>query len=139
MFQKIIVAVDLTFKDNNLKTLRAGAAIAKANQGELRLVYVRYMLDVAAAYIPAETLKADEEDSLEGLRDLAKGVDLPSERVSVVSPVGRAYAEILAVASEFGADLIVIGPHSPSMAKFLLGSDAHRIVQHAPMSVLVVR
>ena len=79
------------------------------------------------------------EAALGKLKELAAATTLPDDRVSVVSPAGRVYSEVLVAAKDFDADLIVVGPHSPSMAKFLLGTDAGRIVRHAPMSVLVVR
>jgi universal stress protein G len=139
MFQRVLVAVDIAFREHHSKTLATAAELARAGDGHLRLVYVRYLIEAAVQYIPEETLRKDERDALTALRNLSASLDLPKDRVSVVSPVGRAYSEILKAAAEFAADVIVIGPHSPSMAKFLLGSDAHRIVQHAPISVLVVR
>ena len=45
----------------------------------------------------------------------------------------------LAEAEDWGADLIVVGSHRPTMATYLLGSNAKTIVRHAKCSVLVVR
>jgi nucleotide-binding universal stress UspA family protein len=42
-------------------------------------------------------------------------------------------------ATEWGADLIVVGSHRPVMSDYLLGSNAKTIVRHAQCSVLVVR
>jgi nucleotide-binding universal stress UspA family protein len=63
----------------------------------------------------------------------------PAERVSSVVRFGAVYPEVLAEAEEWGADLIVIGSHRPTMATYLLGSNAKTIVRHAKCSVLVVR
>ena len=49
------------------------------------------------------------------------------------------YAEILAVAEEAEADLIVVGSHRPAMKDYLLGTNAARVVRHARCSVLVAR
>jgi nucleotide-binding universal stress UspA family protein len=49
------------------------------------------------------------------------------------------YAEILSVAHEVGADLVVVGSHRPAMKDYLLGTNASRIVRHARCSVLVAR
>jgi hypothetical protein len=49
------------------------------------------------------------------------------------------YHEVLAEADAWGADLIIVGSHSPSMGTYLLGSNAQKIVRHANCSVLVVR
>jgi nucleotide-binding universal stress UspA family protein len=75
---------------------------------------------------------------------LAKAVDegAPShgpvveERVSV----GRASEEILKVATEQRADLIVMGTQgSGPLGRMLFGSTAHQVVRHATCPVLTVR
>ena len=53
--------------------------------------------------------------------------------------MGSVYAEVLDEAGRIGADLVVVGSHRPSMATYLLGSNAATIVRHARCSVLVVR
>ena len=47
--------------------------------------------------------------------------------------------ELLREATEWRADLIVVGSHRPVMSDYLLGSNAKTIVRHAQCSVLVVR
>jgi nucleotide-binding universal stress UspA family protein len=49
------------------------------------------------------------------------------------------YDQILALAQEVGADLIVVGSHRPAMKDYLLGTNAGRVVRHATCSVLVAR
>jgi Universal stress protein family len=49
------------------------------------------------------------------------------------------YAEILGVAEEAEADLVVVGSHRPAMKDYLLGTNAARVVRHARCSVLVAR
>ena len=49
------------------------------------------------------------------------------------------YAEVLGVAEEAEADLVVLGSHRPAMKDYLLGTNAARIVRHAHCSVLVAR
>jgi nucleotide-binding universal stress UspA family protein len=46
---------------------------------------------------------------------------------------------VLAEAQFWGADLIIIGSHKPSIRTHLLGSNAEKIVRHANCSVMVVR
>ena len=53
--------------------------------------------------------------------------------------LGSVYNEVLDEAEKTGADLVVIGSHRPTMATYLLGSNASTIVRHAKCSVLVVR
>ena len=49
------------------------------------------------------------------------------------------YAEVLGVAEEAEADLVVLGSHRPAMKVYLLGTNAARVVRHARCSVLVAR
>jgi universal stress protein F len=49
------------------------------------------------------------------------------------------YAEILGVAEEAEADLVVVGSHRPAMKDYLLGTNAARVVRRARCSVLVAR
>lgn len=139
MFQRILCAVDIGQSEVSEKTLSAAVEMARLTDGVLRLVYVRYMIERAIDYVPAELFRSDEQEVRKRLQEMAKATGLPDEKVSIVTPVGSAYHQVLAAAEEFEADLIVTGPHSPSMAKYLLGMDAARIVQHASVSVLVVR
>jgi nucleotide-binding universal stress UspA family protein len=53
--------------------------------------------------------------------------------------MGAVSDEVLSEAEIWGADLIIIGSHSPSMSTYLLGSNAQKIVRYANCSVLVVR
>jgi nucleotide-binding universal stress UspA family protein len=139
MFKRILAAVNLTDTETGKTTLATAANLAQLSGANIRLIHVRYILEEAMIYVPKDVLERDEKDAIRRLQDLAHEIDLPASRISVESPLGRVYAEVVAAAEQFSADLIVIGPHRPSMAKFLLGTDAGRIVHHSPISVLVVR
>ena len=53
---------------------------------------------------------------------------------------GKAHRQILAVAAEIGADLIMVGTHDhTAFERFLLGSTATRVVREAGCPVIVVR
>jgi nucleotide-binding universal stress UspA family protein len=53
---------------------------------------------------------------------------------------GKPVDQILRVAEEIDADLIVLGSHGARMAKrFLLGSVSDRVLEYAPCSVLIVK
>jgi nucleotide-binding universal stress UspA family protein len=54
--------------------------------------------------------------------------------------VGSAAEEILVLARDFGADLIVIGTHGrKGLAHVVLGSTAEKVVRLAPCPVFVVK
>ena len=53
---------------------------------------------------------------------------------------GRPSKEIPRVVKEFKVDLVVISTHNPQgSSRWIFGSDAERIVSHAPCPVLIVR
>ncbi|MCW5695410.1 MAG: universal stress protein [Bauldia sp.] len=137
MFSKILVAVDLLDPTKGKRILEAAAGFA--GSAEIRLIYVRYMMEAALKYIDQSSMAAEENAAVAELVELAARAGLPAGQVSGASPMGSPADRILAAAAEWKADLIVIGPHKPSAAKFFLGGEATRIVQRAEVSVLVVR
>jgi nucleotide-binding universal stress UspA family protein len=90
-------------------------------------------------FVPSTFDEEQQRDAEDRLAKLAASVELPAARVSSVVRLGSVYAEVLDEAERTGADLVVIGSHRPSMATYLLGSNASTIVRHATCSVLVVR
>jgi nucleotide-binding universal stress UspA family protein len=77
------------------------------------------------------------EKVFEGLRRRAKERDLDLESRVLV---GHAAEQILRLAAETGADLIVVGYRGRSaIREWLFGSTSRRVVSHAGCSVLVVR
>jgi nucleotide-binding universal stress UspA family protein len=90
-------------------------------------------------YVPPEFDKSQEERALQALEQISAGLAFPKDSISHNVRFGGIYVEILAEAEEWGADLIVIGSHRPSMATYLIGSNAKTIVRHAKCSVLVIR
>jgi universal stress protein A len=71
------------------------------------------------------------------LNDLAKPLNIPTERQNVVS--GSPKTEIIRLALELSAELILIGSHGRHGVGVLLGSTATSVIHHAPCDVLAVR
>ncbi|WP_363350153.1 universal stress protein [Methylocystis echinoides] len=141
MFKKILVPVDLSEPDMTKLALDAALALAKTgSEASLRLINVQPLVPVAFVdYIPPNFDEEMREAAEKEIADLAAKVDLPGERVSSTVRFGAVYPEVLAEAEDWSADLIVVGSHRPTMATYLLGSNAKTIVRHAKCSVLVVR
>jgi len=138
-FRRILVAVD----DSVVAAIAfdTGVALARALQAELALVHV---VDPAAAAVGVDlpsTLALEPITRVEAERMLAvfaaRAALTPAPREFV--RVGRPAAEIVAVANEWPADLVVIGSHSKGVIRrALLGSAAAGVVAHARCPVLVV-
>jgi nucleotide-binding universal stress UspA family protein len=139
MFRRILLAVDLA-DEHPEKGLAEALELVKAGDGALRLVNVQPLLPATfMEYVPADFDAQQERRAHEALHAMAAKIALPADRVSCTVASGGVYHELLRVASEWGADLLVVGSHRPSMADYLLGSNAKTIVAHAQCSVLVVR
>jgi nucleotide-binding universal stress UspA family protein len=140
MFKTILVPVDLADIEAAQPALDQAAALAEGTDGSVRLIHVRPILPAPALDFVPDTFEAEQQASAEErIADIAATIPLPAEQVSAVVRTGSVYGEVLAEADRIGADLIVVGSHRPSMASYLLGSNAATIVRHASSSVLVVR
>ena len=140
MFKKLLVPVDVADVDAAKPALDRAVAMANASDGTLRLIYVRSILPVTyMEFVPPSFDDEQQRDSERKLAEIAAGIALPRDRVSAVVRLGSVYNEVLDEAKKIGADLIIVGSHRPTMATYLLGSNASTIVRHAESSVLVVR
>ncbi|MBV8964295.1 MAG: universal stress protein [Hyphomicrobiales bacterium] len=140
MFKNILVPVDIAEVDIAKLGFDEAVELAKLSGASLRLIHVRSPVPYAMnEYIPAEYYDSDEKSVLKALQNIAAKLDLPKDRVTVVSPFGSVYDEVLKEAERMNADLIVVGSHRPNWSTYLIGSNAANIVRHASCSVLVIR
>ncbi|HMF05888.1 MAG TPA: universal stress protein [Methylocella sp.] len=140
MFKKILIPIDLSELEVAKPALSAAVELALHAQGAMRLITVETLLPASfMEYVPPEFDKSQEERANHALAEIGAGLSVLKERISHTVRFGGIYVEILAEADEWGADLIVIGSHRPSMATYLIGSNAKTIVRHAKCSVLVIR
>ena len=140
MYKRIVLAVDLLEPTPSPKGLTQALELAKMGGGDLRLVNVQPVMPATfMEYVPVDFDVEQAKRSKEALDAILGGIDLPADRKSAATRAGGIYHELLEVASEWDADLIVVGSHRPVMADYLLGSNAKTIVRHAQCSVLVVR
>ena len=128
-----------------MKAIAYAGALLNYFPGIVHLVYVHDIdfsyvapaLMTSSPVIPTEEVERRYRADLE---KLAKQFELPGSAPERHVRIGRAYGEICEVASEIGAELIVIATHGRTgLRRFMLGSTAERVVQHAPCPVLVVR
>ena len=140
MYKRIVLAIDLFEPTPIPKGLTQAVELAKTGGGELRLVNVQPIMPATfMEYVPVDFDGEQAKRSREALAAILYSIDLPAERKSAATRAGGIYHELLQEASEWDADLIVVGSHRPVMSDYLLGSNAKTIVRHAQCSVLVVR
>ena len=140
-FGTIVCPVDL--RGASRATLEFGLALARDEGASLTLLHVVEAPDAVTDFnahfeIPEHRalLAADARSRLEG----AVPAELRARcRVSEVVTVGRPDREILRVAEERHADLIVMGARGPNPIDALFfGSTARRVVRDAPCPVLTL-
>ncbi len=140
MYKRIILAVDLAETAVAPKGLEQALELAKLSGGALRLVNVQPIVPATfMEYVPADFDAEQSKRAQMALDEIVAGIDLPADRKSGAARAGGIYHELLQEASDWNADLIVVGSHRPVMSDYLLGSNAKTIVRHAQCSVLVVR
>lgn len=139
-FRRILLAVD----ESPIAAHAAdvGAELAKAVGAQLGFIYV---VDPAQSVMPesgipaAELIARAKLDATRLLADFRKRAAPDPPALEFVA-VGTPAAEIAKTATEWSADVIVIGSHGRhGVERVLLGSVAEAVMRRAPCSVLVVR
>ena len=92
------------------------------------------------AGVAPELDAAIREHAQETLRAVVGRLEAPARTVDGQVLYGRAASMIVNAASEFGADLVIVGSRgNGTIASLLLGSVSGEVVDHAPCPVLVAR
>lgn len=141
MFYRIVVPTD--FSTCSEEAWRVARSVAATSRGELVLTHV-----LAEAPLYRESIMTQVRPVYEGARKWAEGAledwvaKARAEGLNARATLrtGVAYQEVVALATDERADLIVIGTHGRGgIDRALLGSVADRVVRLAPCPVLTVR
>ncbi|PVZ87849.1 universal stress protein [Serratia sp. S1B] len=142
MYKTILVPIDIAEDVLTEHALKNVEYLAKMSGAQ---VHFFHALPDASAFVTAYSFGIKEFENqaevraVEGLKKIMEQIDLPQDRLAYTISFGSPRDEVLLLADEIGADLIVIGSRRPSVKTYLLGSNAAAIVRHAKISVLVVR
>jgi len=140
IYQKILVAVDLSEEAKYL--LQRASKFAETFTAELNLVHVVQPLVVDVGYDLVASIPQDIDLSLvdraeKFLTFLKAEVSQPD--IGCFVKIGSIKREILDLAAEQQADLIMIGTHGRHGVALLLGSNAGAVLHGTPCDVLAVR
>lgn len=136
MYKKIIVPVEMGQLEKGEKIL-AKAKTLMDGGGEIVLMNVAESVpSYVSVEMPVDFLNQSIKDAEAKLSEL-NAKHGGHARTKVV--VGQPAREILKVAEQEHADLIIIGSHRPDFYNYLIGATADRVVRHATCSVLVDR
>ena len=140
-YQKILVPMD--FSDDSRRACEHGLAIARACGAQVALLTVieeafPYPELFAWDHPNEEFYKAMRQRALDHMQGVVEGAGegLPVERIVVR---GRPRHEIVAVAADWGADLVVLARHgSGNLRNTFMGSTSEAVLRHAPCPVMVL-
>ncbi len=140
--KKIILATD--FSDISKDASSDALLLARTYKAELKALHV---FDINAWSIPSHDYLATDavveglEEAIQrgkdALKELAESFDLEVETIFTEGDPGH---EIIRVAEELNADLIVLGTHGyTGWKRFTIGSVAEFVVKYAPCAVLTIK
>lgn len=135
---QVIVAID--FSKTSLNALQYGIMLANKSKANVQMVWVDNTTSEEVVY--EEPSAEERAEKVEMLRDLqSKNARLlKGGKLDYKIRKGKVYIEIAQQAKQTGADFIVSGTHGVSgFEEFWIGSNAYRIVTHAPCPVVTIR
>lgn len=143
MSNSILCAVDVSNGDDDIGVIRKAAQIAALDNAQLDVIAVvpDFGMSQVGLFFSKDhhdKMMAEAKEHLNAL--VIKALDqTQNDKVRHVIATGRAYEEVLKLAAETKAGLIVVGAHKADLTDYLLGPNAARVVRHAKCSVYVVR
>lgn len=139
-YKHVLVAADLVSSDDDPVAERA-QEISKASGAKISLIHVvEAFYNYVSPYVVEDTLGWEEqtlEAAKQKLSELGKRLEVPPENTHVT--LGEAKRDILKVAGDIGADLIIVGSHGRhGLGLLLFGSVAGELLKAANCDVLAV-
>ncbi|WP_319532457.1 universal stress protein [uncultured Cohaesibacter sp.] len=142
MTKNILCAIDIS-QDNDTNVLQIADKLAKVDDASLDVVTVvpNFGMTLVGSFFDENFQKQAVADAKSALKVRVEQILGPERNTAIrhIVATGSVYEEILEVASQVTADLIVIGAHKPDLKEFLIGPNAARVVRHSTCSVYVVR
>jgi len=141
MFRNILLALDLNAPEEDKGAIGfVKDHIASHGDAAVHAVTVvpDFQMSIVGSFFPADFEKkalGEAQNRLHAMTDEAFG----KGKAQCIIAHGDIYKEIIRVADEIKADLIVMGSGKKDVGDYLLGTNAARVVRHARTSVLVVR
>lgn len=139
-YKKFLIAVDDSAF--SMKAAKAGFALAHAIKAMIGILYVvdksKEVSNTDLGMTPAQSqtiLLREAEKTIEQYIKMYNGID----KIFRFTPEGFPEQEILNIAKEWEADLIIMGTHGRSgLGRILTGSIAEYIIRHAEIPVMVI-
>jgi universal stress protein A len=140
-FNTILCPVD--FSELSKKAAEYAAIMAKKFKSQLILLHVvePFLTNTYVTFDPSigsQVAETMEKKAKELLDEMAKKLGKETVHIKIVK--GNVSEEIVAEAKKSKADLIVMGTNGLSgLSHFFIGSNAEKVVRHAPCAVFTVK
>jgi nucleotide-binding universal stress UspA family protein len=141
-FTRILCAID--FSDCSLSAFNYALSLVEGTQAHITALNVLDLVPIASdpvmGYDPRQLQAAVERTAREHLERVVAERPMPGVEIEALVLPGRPHHEILRIAAERKADLIVLGIHGKNpLERMLFGSTAEPVVRRATCPVLTVR
>jgi len=141
MYKNILIPIDLSHDSSWRQALPTALELVRLFGAQLHVVTV--VSDVSTVphlHLPKDYERNRMEYARHSLDAFVKEHILDHHTpIQHVAGPGSIYREILQVARDSSADIIVMASHRPELKDYLLGANADRVVRHADCSVFIVR
>jgi nucleotide-binding universal stress UspA family protein len=141
--RRILCPID--FSDHSRDALRHAIAIARWYESTVTVLYVFSPAPVASfgpgavAFEPIVLTAVDQDQLLADTKAFAETDSAPGVKIEAVVREGNTAGEILELANDMNADLMVIGTHGRSgFERLFLGSVAEKVLRKAICPVMTV-
>jgi nucleotide-binding universal stress UspA family protein len=138
VFKNVVLASD--FSEASAAAVELAIAIVRQDGAALTVVHVCELPVLPETVPPVDLIKAITDADEMRLDALLATIRYRCPEARRVLRMGAAWEEILAVAAEVKADLVVVGTHGRrGLVHAMLGSVAERVVRLSTVPVLTVR
>ena len=139
-FEKILIAVEDS--SHSLEAAKAGLQLAQMVNAEIAIMCaVNIGVTIASPEViptPIEIITLQREEA-HNVIEKVKAMYTGKTPVHEFTPEGDPREEIVAVAEQWGAHIIVVGTHGRTgLTHLLMGSTAEYVVRHSKVPVMVV-
>ncbi len=140
MFKKILVPVDIDYPETAARVYQKAVAIARLGSADIRLVTVMpgFGMPIVASMVPEEIRQEAAARVKAALEQFV--ADHGDKRVTYSLRTGKNWEEIISVADEWQADLIIVYHNRQHEINDVFSrSCSQRVSDHANCSVLRLR
>lgn len=145
MYDIKTILLTTDFSETSRKALQPALAVARKFGAKIVVVFVEEdrLPPLVVEYMAVgveDVLTQQVDQAKERLAEFARDHLREAENVELVVGVGTPHVEIVRVAEEKAADVIVMATHGRGFVSHaILGSTAERVLRRAPCPVLIAR